>query len=257
LHAGDPEIAVGPTTLKRAHWHVGQIVKFSIDVDQARNGKEVTAVVVGTAAMPTIPFRQDEPGDGIVMTLAGYNVFSPDPISTPPCCFVRFRKGVDPQLARTKLEAKGVQVFLRSSRADLNALSKVAQLPTTLSYILGIAAAIVLAYALLTAISRRRRDLAILKVFGFVRGQVRRTVAWHASGLTFVAALVGLPVGIVLGRYGWSVFADQFGVVPEPAVPLLFLVSLVPAAVILANVIAVIPAQAAAATKPAIVLREE
>jgi len=260
LHDGVPEIAVGPTTLKRAHWHIGQMVTFKVDVDQGpaiNAAGDARALVVGTAAMPAIPFRQDEPGDGIVMTLAGYDVLKPDPISTPPCCFVRFKEGVDPLIARTELEAKGMQVFLRSSRADLNALSKVAQLPATMSYILGVTAAIVLAYALLTAISRRRRDLAILKVFGFVRGQVRRTVAWHASVLTFIAAAIGLPVGIALGRYAWGFLADQFGVVPSPAVPLLFLAALIPAAVLLANVIAVVPARAAALTKPALVLRAE
>jgi cell division protein FtsX len=254
LHNGLPEIAVGPATLRRAHWHIGQTVSFPLDVD---NTPTVRALIVGTAAMPALPFRQDEPGDGVVMTLNSYHVLAPDPIPEPPCCFVTFKKGVDPQDARAKLQAQGMQVFLRSSRADLAALSKVAGMPTTLAYIIGAAAAIVIAYALLTAIARRRRDLAILKVIGFVRGQVRRAVAWQASALTVLSVGVAIPVGIILGRYGWRLFADQFGVVPEPAVPLYLTVALIPFALVLANLIAIIPAGAAARTKPALVLREE
>jgi putative ABC transport system permease protein len=255
LHDGLPEIAVGPATLRRAHWHVGQTVSFPLDVDNAL--KPVRALIVGTAAMPALPFRQDEPGDGIVMTLTSYHVLAPDPIPEPPCCFVTFKKGIDPQDARAKLQAEGMQVFLRSSRADLAALSKVAGMPTTLAYIIGAAAAIVIAYALLTAIARRRRDLAILKVIGFVRGQVRRAVAWQASALTVVSVAIAIPIGIILGRYGWRLFADQFGVVPDPAVPLYLIVTLIPFALVLANLIAIIPAGAAARTKPALVLREE
>jgi ABC-type antimicrobial peptide transport system permease subunit len=238
LHNGLPEIAVGPATLRRAHWHVGQTVAFPLDVDNA-------------------PFRQDEPGDGVVMTLNSYHVLAPDPISEPPCCFVRFKNGVDAQEARAKLQAQGMQVFLRSSRADLAALSKVAGVPTMLAYIIGAAAAIVIAYALLTAIARRRRDLAILKVIGFVRGQVRRAVAWQASALTALSVAVAIPAGIILGRYGWRLFADQFGVVPDPAVPLYLMVTLIPFALVLANLIAIFPGGAAARTKPALVLREE
>ena len=130
-------------------------------------------------------------------------------------------------------------------------------MPTTLAYIIGAAAAIVIAYALLTAIARRRRDLAILKVIGFVRGQVRRAVAWQASALTVLSVAIAIPIGIILGRYGWRLFADQFGVVPDPAVPLYLMVALLPSALVLANLIAIIPGGAAARTKPALVLREE
>jgi ABC-type lipoprotein release transport system permease subunit len=52
-------------------------------------------------------------------------------------------------------------------------------------------------------------------------------------------------------------FADQFGVVPDPVVPPYLLGMLIPLGLILANLIAIIPARAAARTKPALVLREE
>lgn len=56
------------------------------------------------------------------------------------------------------------------------------------------------AHVLISTSRRSRRDLAILKALGFVRGQVRRAVAWQASTLALVSLVFGLPLGIALGR---------------------------------------------------------
>jgi hypothetical protein len=69
--------------------------------------------------------------------------------------------------------------------------------------------------------------------------------------------LIGLPLGIALGRTIWTVFADQLGAVAEPVYPSLSLLMIVPAAIVLANVIAIAPGFIAARTKPAVVLRAE
>jgi hypothetical protein len=57
-----------------------------------------------------------------------------------------------------------------------------------------------------------------------------------------------LPAGIAGGRWAWRVFAAQLGVLPEPAVPLTAIFIAIPAAVVLANLIAAAPGQAAART---------
>jgi predicted lysophospholipase L1 biosynthesis ABC-type transport system permease subunit len=96
----------------------------------------------------------------------------------------------------------------------------------------------------------------VLKTVGFVRRQVSATVAWQATTLIAVALLVGLPSGVALGRVVWRIAADQMGVVAEPAAPsMLFLA--VPAAVLVANLIAAVPGWAAGRIRPAAVLRTE
>ena len=55
----------------------------------------------------------------------------------------------------------------------------------------------------------------------------------------------------------WIFFAQDLGVRPEPAIPLVLLIAVVPAAVTLGNLIAAVPARAAARTEPALVLRAE
>ena len=70
----------------------------------------------------------------------------------------------------------------------------------------------------------RRRDLAVLRAFGLSGGQVRRTV-WVQSVATMVGALVvGVPLGVVAGRLLWRAFADQLGVLADPASPWLAVV---------------------------------
>ena len=73
-----------------------------------------------------------------------------------------------------------------------------------------------LVHVLVTSVRRRRRDLAILQTLGFRRRQIIATVAWQSLILTGLALAFGVPLGMLLGRLGWSAFAYRFGVVNEP-----------------------------------------
>jgi ABC-type lipoprotein release transport system permease subunit len=112
------------------------------------------------------------------------------------------------------------------------------------------------AHTLVTSVRRRRHDLAILKVVGFVRGQVRATVAWQATAIALAGLIVGLPLGAAAGRWAWLAFAGQFGIRPVPVLSPLVLLA-VPAVLLLANAAAALPGRAAARTRPAVTLRAE
>ena len=119
------------------------------------------------------------------------------------------------------------------------------------------AAAAALAHLLLTTVRRRRRDLAILKTLGFTRSQVFGAVAWQATTVAAVGALVGVPLGIAVGRFAWNLIARDLGVAADPVTPVGLSLLAVPVAILLANAIAVLPARRAAAMPPALVLRAE
>jgi ABC-type antimicrobial peptide transport system permease subunit len=108
-----------------------------------------------------------------------------------------------------------------------------------------------------TSVRARRRDLAILKTLGFSRRQVSGTVAWQASTLVAFALTCGVPLGIGAGRWAWGAFAQGIAVVPAPVLNPIWVALGLPVAVLLANLIAALPARSAARTKPAIVLRSE
>jgi ABC-type antimicrobial peptide transport system permease subunit len=108
-----------------------------------------------------------------------------------------------------------------------------------------------------SAVRRRRRDLAVLKTLGFERRQVRIVVLVQSLTYAAAALLIGLPLGAAAGRFAWNVYADQQGIDPEVVVPVPALLLAIPAAVVVAGTLALLPARWAAATRPAAVLRTE
>jgi ABC-type antimicrobial peptide transport system permease subunit len=130
-------------------------------------------------------------------------------------------------------------------------------LPIALAIFVAAVALVAVGFALVTAVRRRRRDLAVLKTLGFDRHQVRMTVAWQATTVAGIGLLVGIPLGLALGRVVWNLVADELGVAGTPTWPVVAVMLLVPAALIAVNLIAALPARRAAHTRPAVVLRSE
>ena len=73
-----------------------------------------------------------------------------------------------------------------------------------------------------------------------------------------VALLAGLPLGLAAGRWAWTLLARELGVVAMPVIPpALLLVGAVVGTLVVANVVATIPARLATRVRPAMVLRAE
>ncbi len=81
------------------------------------------------------------------------------------------------------------------------------------------------------------------------------TVIWQATVAVLVPIVVGVLLGIAAGRWGWSAFARDIGVIDLPVVPVLAVGAVVLAAVTLVNVVALAPAAVAARTPAGAVLR--
>jgi ABC-type lipoprotein release transport system permease subunit len=189
------------------------------------------------------------------MTLAGADALSRTRL--PVNVFlVRLRHPGDPAaIARLRGEFPGV-VLPAVPPPEVRELQGVNGLPLILASLLTLLAVGTIAHTLVTSVHRRRRDLAILKALGFVSRQVRATVAWQATAIAATGLVIGLPLGIAAGRWAWTVLARGFAIEPVPVISPLVLLS-VPAVLILANVVAAIPARAAAGTQAAVVLRTE
>jgi ABC-type antimicrobial peptide transport system permease subunit len=129
--------------------------------------------------------------------------------------------------------------------------------PGILAAGLAAGAVVALGLTLSASVRRRRRDLALLKAFGFTRRQLAATVACQASVAAIVGIIVGVPVGIALGRWLWDLFARNIYAVPLPTVPVLEVVLVALGAILLANLVAAVPGQMAARTPTALLLRSE
>ena len=256
LPNGNGEIALGTKALRAIHKHVGDSVTLNANGSGARTLKIVGRVVL----TPIIVNGQSTLGDGGVVELPVLKslVSSDSDEGAVNVFLIKLAPGANRAAAIATLQRQFPGTVLTNyAPSEVENLRQIDSLPYVLAGLLALLAAATIAHALLTSVRRRRRDLAVLKTLGFVRAQVRATVAWQASTLTALAAAVGLVGGVIGGRWVWTFYAARLGIRPEPVIPLILLIVIVPAALVLANVIAAFPARAAAHTEPALVLRTE
>jgi hypothetical protein len=273
LHGHDlqksDEIVVGSLTLASLHKRLGDTVTV-------RNGTVGSHVlrIVGVATMPAIGgsgVLHLEMGTGAVVSSSlipalERNPFN-DPETGPQAYLVDVRPGVNPVAARRSLEEMtaplsnaynfGVVVQSVLRPAEIVDYRSMGTTPAILGASLGAAALAALGLTLLASVRRRRRDLAVLKTLGFTRFQLSAIVAWQSNVAVAVGTVVGIPVGITLGRVLWDLFAQESNAVPSPAVPVVPIVLIALGALVLANVVAAIPGRIAARTPAALVLRSE
>src|SRR5207244_11112551 len=116
-----------------------------------------------------------------------------------------FAPGADQQAfldgLRRKIHGR-ITVIGQPTSGQLSSLRGISNVPLVLAGIVALMAAVTLAHTLITSIRRRRLDLAILKTLGFVRRQVSSAVAWQATALAAVALVIGIPLGVMGGRWG-------------------------------------------------------
>jgi ABC-type lipoprotein release transport system permease subunit len=129
--------------------------------------------------------------------------------------------------------------------------------PVILATGLASGAVIALALTLIASVRRRRRDLAIMKTLGFTRRTLAVAVAWQATIDGAIGAIIGIPLGILLGRELWTLFARDINAVPLPTVPATAIILVGCGTVVVAIVAALWPGRNAAATPPGLVLRSE
>ena len=256
------EIMLGPRTLAALGLHVGDEVEV---IGQAGTwespGKETSTRmrIVGTGLAP----MTESLGRGAVVTIEGLRRLAPD--VTEQAWFVRLRPGADRQAAidayrnafppatRASIEFWGVE---KVDSAGLT-LDQIESVPVLFAVIMGLMAAAVLAHVLAVSARARRRDLAVLRALGFSRGQTLRTVAWQSTIYAVGALAIGLPTGVVLGRFAWRAYAAHLGVVPEAIAPLVACAAVAITTLALAGLLAIAPALRLARTRPGVALRAE
>ena len=254
--AADDEIALGRTTLADLDKEIGDTVVLSADA----GGDPVDATIVGTMILPASINDSLTLGDGGVMTLDGLRaVYGPQGDSAVAQQFlVEFADGVDPDEGLASLQADfGDSIVTPRSPADVENLRRVQGLPLLLAATVGLLALGTLANTLVTCVRRRRRDLATFATLGFRPRQVASTVAWQATTIAVIALLVGIPLGVAAGRTVWVLIMASIGTSVPAVTPWAALAGLGVAVVVGANVIAALPARAAARTHPATTLRSE
>jgi FtsX-like permease family len=244
------EVALGRGTLRRLGRRLGEVVP----VEGSGGRRELR--IVGEMLLPEGASPDLTMSNGAVLTVEGLRAVLPD--ERPTQFAVAYAPGANREAAYASLRRDFGPTVLRAATPDeVENLRRVSGLPFLLAGLLAALGAATLGHLLVTSVRRRRRDLAVLKTLGFVRRQVSATVAWQATTLTALALLVGLPVGVAAGRWAWVLVNQGLGSPAGPVIPALAVLTVVPATVLVANMVAALPARTAAATRPAVVLRSE
>ena len=273
--AAPDEIALGAQTLRAIHRQLGQTVQVAVDLVTA-SGPAIkhTMRIVGVAVLPAFgrgSFAPTDLGTGAVVPASVLSAPSPHdrvararhllqllPAALPARHRPDRRGGpADRAVIKAGCPVGSCTVTSDQRPGDIKNYTAIRDTPLVLGAVLVLLAVGTLAHVLLTGVRRRRRDLAVLKTLGLVRSQVLRVVAWEASALAAAALLVGLPLGVLAGRWAWAIFAGSAGVSAVADVPVMLVLLAIPVTVILANLIAAGPGWDAARVRPASVLRTE
>jgi hypothetical protein len=267
------QVVLGAVTLAQLHKTIGDTVEVRTGAgpSPARRLR-----IVGTAAMPVLgssggPHLEMATGAVVasqVLPAVGRNPFD-DPIPGPNAVLIRFKSGYQKAAELHSLDkisqatsntanfgvaVQGVESFRPAEIVNYRSLGDT---PVFLGAGLAAAAIVALALTLVASVRRRRRDLALLKTLGFTKGQLAATVAWQSTIVALIGTIVGVPVGIALGRWLWDLFARDIHAVPDPSVPVVLITVITVGAIVLANIVAAAPGRSAARTSTAVLLRAE
>jgi MacB-like periplasmic core domain/FtsX-like permease family len=248
------QVVLGADTLAQLHEHVGDQVTVDTGV-----GRPSPLQIAGTATLPSLGVQgtlHTEMGTGAVLP---YSLIPGATSSQPNQILVTLRPGANRAAASNALQqvVPGGEVQAVQRPAEIVNYRSMGTTPAILGAALAAGALTALGLTLMASVRRRRRDLALLKTLGFTRRQLSAAVAWQSTVAVAAGAVVGVPVGIALGRYLWDLFARQISVVPEPTVPGLPVILIVAGALVLANLVAVVPGRVAGRTPAGLLLRAE
>ena len=286
IEAGD-QIVLGAATLSRLHARVGQRVAVGL-------GSPNTAplyipprlgVIVGTATFPSVAGSSTfadhtSMGTGALISkgivTASLNAFLQglDPtLDGPSLVFVRLKPGIsrgaamadmrrivavandafasDPNATGAAITILGVQ-----RPAEIVNYQATGDTPLILAAALAFGAVLSLSLNLVASVRRRARAFALLKTLGFTRRQLAATISCQATTIMVISLAIGIPLGIVVGRQLWVLFAKDINAVPRPTVPL-SIAAVAIGGIVLANLVAAIPRRLAVRTPAALVLRAE
>jgi hypothetical protein len=263
----DGQIALGGTTMRQLGAHLGSVVQVTFTAPSSAR-RIVPFQVVSQISFPVIGGVVSL-GSGAALTIAAYEAAVCPPSPKQAAC----RQG-----ALDETGGGGLLVTVVPGAAGraavkhyLGAYQSIAALPITPTSLINFGEAVnfpvifgamlalfgaaTLVHLLVASVSRRRREVGLLKALGFENSQVASAVAWQATTLALVGTVIGVPLGIVAGQSVWRAFAANLGVVPVAVVPVWLIVGLAAGVIAAANILAVVPAVTAARTNSVQLLR--
>ena len=248
--ATDREIALGAVTMRKLGLSIGD----TVPVTTLTSGETYEMTIVGTAIINDT--FEASPGRGAAVT-PGFMTESSPEASADPIVF-ELEPGADRDaMIRRAAALTDTPVFAPLEQTAVLNVGRIRRLPLLMATVIAVLAAASMAHALVLSIGRNRRTLGVLKGLGFTRRQVGGTVAVHATSFALVALVVALPLGVIVGRWGWRLVTRSLGVPDVAVVPLGAVGVMALTILVVTNLAAAYPAWRAARLSTAAALRSE
>jgi ABC-type lipoprotein release transport system permease subunit len=228
------EIVLGGRTMDDLHTDLGRIVKGRI------GERTATYRVVGRGIFPEFG-DTGQLGTGAMTTVEGVRRLSP---TVPRAIMYIKLSGPDKMRRAEQLSAVLSPLPPRydARPEDLVNLSRGGGVVIALAVLVTLLAFAILLHTVVTSVRGTRRSHATLRALGYSRRQSRLTVLWQTLVIAVSALIVGLPVGLVVGRGIWQAYANRLGIESDPFVPLVPISLAVAGTLVIALVAALVPA---------------
>jgi hypothetical protein len=215
--AADDEVMLATKTARQLHKGIGDTVTLG----SGQLPTPIQARVVGIGVLPTIDSDQFAEGGAITYAaldraLAEMN--SPD-AGNGDAVF-RLKPGLDPARALPQLGQRVNISPVPDPPGDVRNLDLVRSYPVWLAGFLAALGLLAVVHALLVSARRRDHQVGILRALGMTRGQVVGAVSAQGATMCVLGVVIGVPLGIALGRWTWSLSAHQLGVGEGAVLPI-------------------------------------
>jgi hypothetical protein len=227
IPSADDEIMLGRRTARSLGVDIGDEVALTL------GGDVVSYRVTGFA--PILSFGGNEGvGDGGMLTLDALRRLDPAAtagglgVVAPPDALERIT-------ADLSLEAAGAGI---APNSVVN-LRRIDAVPYLLAALLILVGAVTVGHTMLLAVRHRRRDIAVLRALGAHTRWTTSVVHTQATAFSSAAVVLGVPVGLLVGRLVFVTLADGIGVDHRPSLPLVAVAAAAASLVVLANAVTV------------------
>jgi predicted lysophospholipase L1 biosynthesis ABC-type transport system permease subunit len=250
------EAAIGPATAKDLHVGVGDTVTVGA------THQRVT--IVGEVLFPSDVHSEFD--EGLWLAPRQFDAVIP-PIgpngseSDGRVIAVRFATGTSSNHGIQSLESAlgplATDIEPSDVPDELENLRNLQTLPDVLATFLGLIAITALGSVLLSCAYRRGHEFAVLRAIGMTRRNIRTVLKSQATAIGLFGLVIGIPLGIGVGRLGWRAIAERVPLSEIPPLALSAAILLIPMTIIAANALALWPGRVALSHNPAEELRVE
>jgi hypothetical protein len=196
--------------------------------------------VSGTALLPSIN-GADKLGEAALVDQAGFRALAPT--QEMSVLAIDLRPGAPPGAVARLGEATGGGTGHLDPPTAITNLRRVRSVPYLVAAAVGLLALFDLVHLTIIAVRRRRHELAVLRALGTTPRWLRSTVHWQTTAAVLVVLVWSIPLGVATGRLVYGRFVTRLGADTSILVPVAWTLLAALAALVLANLVAVVPAR--------------